>query len=342
RDADKSQNGKDNYESGTRVRRQALPAREKETVFRICNCTVENQIKFATCTLLGSALTWWNSHVKTVGLAVAYAITWINLKKNITDKYCPMSEIKKLKVKLWNLKVKCTDVVRLMHENQRTSRTKMYLKSAIFVPMRETDPMEKLARMYLKEVATRHVIPISIICDREPRFTSNFWRVHNTFHVSILKKCYSNEPSAIPLDRLHFDDKLHFVEEPVEIMDREVKRLKRSRTLIVKELRSNSYNGRVEEDVVSHITKILEILDLIKVVGMDPFQLRMKTFPLSLSRDARKWWMNEGDGNINSWEELMNYFFKKFCPLSCASNYDKMRDDDEKGRDPLEFITWRN
>ncbi|GJU37041.1 reverse transcriptase domain-containing protein [Tanacetum coccineum] len=49
-------------------------------------------------------------------------------------------------------------------------------KSAIFVPMRETDPMEKLARMYLKEVVTRHGIPVSIICDRNPRFASNFWR----------------------------------------------------------------------------------------------------------------------------------------------------------------------
>ncbi|GJV28546.1 putative reverse transcriptase domain-containing protein [Tanacetum coccineum] len=47
-------------------------------------------------------------------------------------------------------------------------------KSAIFVPMRETDPMEKLARMYLKEVVTRHGIPVSIICDRDPRFASNF------------------------------------------------------------------------------------------------------------------------------------------------------------------------
>nr|GEX73849.1 putative reverse transcriptase domain-containing protein [Tanacetum cinerariifolium] len=60
-----------------------------ETVFRICNCTVENQIKFATCTLLGSALTWWNSHVMTVGPDVTYAMTWINLKKKITDKMFP-------------------------------------------------------------------------------------------------------------------------------------------------------------------------------------------------------------------------------------------------------------
>nr|GFA80614.1 putative reverse transcriptase domain-containing protein [Tanacetum cinerariifolium] len=51
-------------------------------------------------------------------------------------------------------------------------------------------------------------------------------RVHNTFHVSNLKKCQADEPLAVPLDGLHFDDKLHFVEEPVEIMDHEVKRLK--------------------------------------------------------------------------------------------------------------------
>ncbi|GJV70097.1 putative reverse transcriptase domain-containing protein [Tanacetum coccineum] len=47
-------------------------------------------------------------------------------------------------------------------------------KSAIFIPMRENDPIEKLARMYLKEVVTRHGIPVSIICDRDPRFASNF------------------------------------------------------------------------------------------------------------------------------------------------------------------------
>ncbi|GJX73986.1 hypothetical protein Tco_0312581 [Tanacetum coccineum] len=59
-------------------------------------------------------------------------------------------------------------------------------------------------------------------------------RVHNTFHVSNLKKCYADEPLAVLLDGLHIDDKLHFVEELVEIMDREVKRLKQSRILIIK------------------------------------------------------------------------------------------------------------
>ncbi|GKB90446.1 putative reverse transcriptase domain-containing protein [Tanacetum coccineum] len=67
-------------------------------------------------------------------------------------------------------------------------------------------------------------------------------RVHNTFHVSNLKKCYSDEPLAVPLEGLHVDDKVRFVEEPVEIMDREVKQLKQSRIPIVK-VRWNSKRG---------------------------------------------------------------------------------------------------
>nr|GFA82302.1 reverse transcriptase domain-containing protein [Tanacetum cinerariifolium] len=59
-------------------------------------------------------------------------------------------------------------------------------------------------------------------------------RVHNTFHVSNLKRCHADEPLAIPLDGLHFDDKLHFVEEPVKIVDREVKWLKQIRITLVK------------------------------------------------------------------------------------------------------------
>ncbi|GJT71321.1 hypothetical protein Tco_1030607 [Tanacetum coccineum] len=56
--------------------------------------------------------------------------------------------------------------------------------------------------------------------------------VHNKFHVSNLKKCYSDDPLVVPLEGLQVDDKLHFVEEPVEIMDREVKQLRRSRVPI--------------------------------------------------------------------------------------------------------------
>ncbi|GJS11912.1 putative reverse transcriptase domain-containing protein [Tanacetum coccineum] len=258
-----------------------------------------------------------------------------------------------------------------------------HARSAIFTPMRETDSMEKFARMRLKEVVTRQRIPVSIIYDHDSRFASNFWRslqkalgtsldistayhpqtdgqsertiqtledmlracvidfgngwvryfplvefsynnsyhvsikaapfetlygqkcrspvcwaevgqvqlnglemvqettekvspwkrvvrfgkrgklnpgyvgplkvlekfgsiaynlelpqelsrVHNTFHVYNLKKCYSEEPLAVPLEGLHVNEKLRFVEEPLEIMDREVKRLKQSRIPTVK------------------------------------------------------------------------------------------------------------
>ncbi|GKF00335.1 putative reverse transcriptase domain-containing protein [Tanacetum coccineum] len=67
-------------------------------------------------------------------------------------------------------------------------------------------------------------------------------RVQSTFHVSKLKKCMADEPLAIPLDEIQVDDKLNFIEELVEIMDREVKCLKQSCILIVK-VRWNSKRG---------------------------------------------------------------------------------------------------
>ncbi|GJV79034.1 reverse transcriptase domain-containing protein [Tanacetum coccineum] len=137
---DANRNGNDSHTSGTGARRTERVAREctyqdfmkcqplyfkgtegvveltqwferMETVFHISNCSVENQIKFSTCTLLAGALTWWNSHVRIVGHDVAYAMTWIDLRKKMTDKYCPRNEMKKLEVELWNLKVKGTDVI---------------------------------------------------------------------------------------------------------------------------------------------------------------------------------------------------------------------------------------
>ncbi|GJV81658.1 putative reverse transcriptase domain-containing protein [Tanacetum coccineum] len=80
-----------------------------ESVFNISGCAIENQVKFATCTLLGAALTWWNGQIRTLG-PEAYAMTWEGLKKKMTDKYCPLGEIQKLEIELWNLKVKGNDV----------------------------------------------------------------------------------------------------------------------------------------------------------------------------------------------------------------------------------------
>ncbi|GKC37001.1 putative reverse transcriptase domain-containing protein, partial [Tanacetum coccineum] len=175
-------------------------------------------------------------------------------------------------------------------------------KSAQFLPIRENDPLDKLAMLYLNRKVARHGIHVSIISapDRQksyadlkrkpmefevgdrvmlkvspwkgvvrfgkrgklnPRYVGPFKvlakvgkvayrlelpqelsRVHHTFHVSNLKKCYADEPLVMPLEGIHVDDKLQFVEEPVEIMEREIKRLKRSRIPLVK-VRWNSRRG---------------------------------------------------------------------------------------------------
>ncbi|GJZ63308.1 putative reverse transcriptase domain-containing protein [Tanacetum coccineum] len=111
RDANRTTNGDDNHVSGTGVVELIQWFEKMETVFSISNCSVENQIKFSTCTLLAGALTWWNSHVRTVGHDVAYAMTWTDLKKKMTDKYCPRVKIKKLEADLLNLKVKESDKI---------------------------------------------------------------------------------------------------------------------------------------------------------------------------------------------------------------------------------------
>ncbi|GJY17565.1 putative reverse transcriptase domain-containing protein [Tanacetum coccineum] len=137
---DATRNGDDSHTSGTGVRRPVQVAREctypdflkcqplnfkgtegvvrltqwfekMESVYSISNCTVACQVKFATCTLQGNALTWWNSHVKTTTPEAAHAMPWRTLKKMMTDKYCPRGEIKKLEFEMWNLKVKGNDVV---------------------------------------------------------------------------------------------------------------------------------------------------------------------------------------------------------------------------------------
>ncbi|GJT90206.1 hypothetical protein Tco_1079051 [Tanacetum coccineum] len=128
-DADRSQNGDDNHNSGMGSRRTERTAREctytdflkfqpmnfkgtegvvdltqwferMETVFNISNCVVENQVKFATCTLHGVALTWWKSHIKTVGQDSTHGMPWNTLMKMMTAKYCPRNEIKKSEMEI--------------------------------------------------------------------------------------------------------------------------------------------------------------------------------------------------------------------------------------------------
>ncbi|GJT06646.1 putative nucleotidyltransferase, ribonuclease H [Tanacetum coccineum] len=177
-------------------------------------------------------------------------------------------------------------------------------KSAHFIPMNEKYKMEKLTRLYLKEIVCRHGVPVSIISDRDPRFASRFWRslqkslgtnldmstayhpetdgqserTIQTFGNFVLRACVfnksrfqhmngnnldggpfffkeyiihsmfeleevlSDEDLIIPLDEIRIDEKLYFIEEPIKIMDREVKQLKQSQIPIVK-VRWNSSRG---------------------------------------------------------------------------------------------------
>ncbi|GJU52293.1 hypothetical protein Tco_1226007 [Tanacetum coccineum] len=78
---------------------------------------------------------------------------------------------------------------------------------------------------------------------------------------------------------------------------------------ILLELKNNACHGMINEDVVDHIAKVFELLDLIKILGVDSHRLRMKVFPLSLADDARQWWINEGEGKITTWEELVEKIF---------------------------------
>ncbi|KAD2805477.1 hypothetical protein E3N88_38854 [Mikania micrantha] len=128
-------------------------------------------------------------------------------------------------------------------------------KSAHFLAIKETDKIEELTRIYIKEVIARHGVPISIILDRDARFTSNFWKslhkslgirlgMSTTYHPQTdgqSKRLFA-ETLVVPLEEMQVNEQLRFIEESVEIMDREVEQLKQSKISIVK-VRWNSRRG---------------------------------------------------------------------------------------------------
>nr|GFA37691.1 putative reverse transcriptase domain-containing protein [Tanacetum cinerariifolium] len=142
-------------------------------------------------------------------------------------------------------------------------------KSAHFLPIREDYKTEKLARIYINEIVARHGVPISIISDRDGQFASHLWqalqkalayyletdgqseRTIQTLEDMLracvmdfgdLKKCLAESDAQIPLEEINFDENLRFVEEPIEIVERDVKKLKRRRIPLVK-VRWNSRQG---------------------------------------------------------------------------------------------------
>ncbi|GJX25173.1 reverse transcriptase domain-containing protein [Tanacetum coccineum] len=81
-----------------------------ETVFHISNCPERYQVKYASCTLLNSALTWWNFYKRTIRIEAAYAMSWAELMNLMTEVYWLRNEVQKMETELWNLVVKGNDL----------------------------------------------------------------------------------------------------------------------------------------------------------------------------------------------------------------------------------------
>ena len=76
-----------------------------ESVFEICECPEEVKVKFAACTFVDQALTWWNGHIEAMTLPVANSMPLMELKEMLMAEYCPRGEIQKMKQELWDLTV---------------------------------------------------------------------------------------------------------------------------------------------------------------------------------------------------------------------------------------------
>ncbi|GKF67380.1 reverse transcriptase domain-containing protein, partial [Tanacetum coccineum] len=111
-----------------------------ETVFHISNFPEKSRVKYATCTLLNSALTWWNPHKRTIGTEAAFAMSWRELMKLMTKVCYPRNKIGKMETELWNLTVKNNDLTTYTQRFQELTMmcTKMVPK--------EEDRVEKFIR----------------------------------------------------------------------------------------------------------------------------------------------------------------------------------------------------
>ncbi|GJS41849.1 reverse transcriptase domain-containing protein [Tanacetum coccineum] len=81
-----------------------------ESVFSRSRCAEENKVTFATGTLTDDALSWWNAHAQPMGIEQANQITWTELKRLLTNKYCPRTEIKKMEDEFYGLTVNGSDL----------------------------------------------------------------------------------------------------------------------------------------------------------------------------------------------------------------------------------------
>ncbi|GJZ80122.1 putative reverse transcriptase domain-containing protein [Tanacetum coccineum] len=130
--------------------------KKMEIVFHISNCPEKYQVKYATCTLLNSALTWWNSHKRTIGAEAAFAMSWRELMKLMTEVYCPRNEIQKMESELWNLTVKNND---LAAYTQRFQKLTMILQDAVQIANNLID--QKLKGFAVKNAKNKRILEVN-------------------------------------------------------------------------------------------------------------------------------------------------------------------------------------
>ncbi|GJW42296.1 putative reverse transcriptase domain-containing protein [Tanacetum coccineum] len=133
-----------------------------ETVFNISNCPLKYQVKYATCTLQDSALTWWNSHKRTIGVEAAYAMNWVELMKLMTEVYCPRNEIQKMETELWNLAVKGNDL---------TAYTQRFQGRFLLCTRMVPDKEDKSGKVYWRVTGQSSNIQGNVICCCESNHT---------------------------------------------------------------------------------------------------------------------------------------------------------------------------
>ena len=110
-----------------------------ESVFRLCECSDNNRVKFATGTLTGTALSWWSAHSNTIGIDQANNTPWEDVKDLMRREYCPRGELQKLEVEFWNLVVKGNNI---------TAYTKRFHELSVLCPTMVT-PMYKRLERYI-------------------------------------------------------------------------------------------------------------------------------------------------------------------------------------------------
>ncbi|GKF39834.1 reverse transcriptase domain-containing protein [Tanacetum coccineum] len=138
-----------------------------ETVFHISNYSLKYQVKYASCTLLDGALTWWNSYKRVVGVADAYVMTWKTLMKLMTEVYCHRNEIQKMETELWNLNVKGNDMTAY---NQRFQELTLLCTQMV---LKEEDQVEKYIGGLLDNIQGNVIAAEPVRLQDEIHFANN-------------------------------------------------------------------------------------------------------------------------------------------------------------------------